>query len=811
MRKRNEPPCCTPRTNCTLTLSNCWVQLSSANGSGFTVVDVGGGGIYNAGTLTLAGCQVRQNSANGTDRSFGSGVGGNASGGGLYSVGTMTLTECFLLSNVANGGDGAGFDFNNIGYSGGTGYGGGIYNAGGLTLNRSTLQSSSANGGRGPDADPGFISTGGAGGVARGGGLFNAGWATLTQTTFGFGSANGGRGGNGNTPLSRTAGSGANSYGGGIYNTGPLTINQSTLRSFSVRQGLAGTDGPAGPTNGVAEGGGIFNTAPGTNCTLLNSIIARNTAPLLVGAASNSDASGIFSSRGHNLVGATDNSTGFGVSGDLTGDSFFPLDPLLGALVPNGGTTPTVPLLAGSPAIDAGDDSVTNSLATDQRGTGFPRRVGAHVDIGAYEFGTGTFPPVISSLTIGSVTLDPVTQFGSVTVSASVTPNATVESPTVLWVDYGVSSSYGLTVAFPGTLTGTNPFPRSVTLTDLAPGLTWHYRWAATNIAGADFSADQSVSVGPQLYSQAQYNTNGVTNFNAGLATGTANVTNSPNTYGLYTLTQYTTNGATNFIVGRNTGRSDVTNAPNTYGLYTLTQYTTNGATNFIVGRNTGRSDVTNAPNTYNLFTLSQYNTNGVTNFNAGVATVTNAPNSFSLYTLTQYTTNGATNFIVGRNTGRSDVTNAPNTYNLFTLSQYNTNGVTNFNAGVKTVTNAPNSFSLYSLTQYTTNGSTNFIVGRNTGRSDVTNSPNSYSLYTTTQIQALNVGTPLLQKNPTNGLFKLTLGVQKATSLTTNLTNFVAFPMNGPGSSTAINGQGKLEFQFPGSNNAAFFRLQSQ
>ena len=101
--------------------------------------------------------------------------------------------------------------------------------------------------------------------------------------------------------------------------------------------------------------------------------------------------------------------------------------------------------------------------------------------------------------------------------------------------------------------------------------------------------------------------------------------------------------------------------------------------------------------------------------------------------------------------------------------------------------------------------------MGRNTGRSDVTNSPNSYSLYTTTQIQALNVGTPLLQKNPTNGLFKLTLGVQKATSLTTNLTNFVAFPMNGPGSSTAINGQGKLEFQFPGSNNAAFFRLQSQ
>jgi len=45
-------------------------------------------------------------------------------------------------------------------------------------------------------------------------------------------------------------------------------------------------------------------------------------------------------------------------------------------------------LLAGSPAIDAGDDSVLGSpfsLTTDQRGTGFPRKSGLHVDIGAFE------------------------------------------------------------------------------------------------------------------------------------------------------------------------------------------------------------------------------------------------------------------------------------------------------------------------------------------------------------------------------------------------------------------------------------------
>ena len=37
----------------------------------------------------------------------------------------------------------------------------------------------------------------------------------------------------------------------------------------------------------------------------------------------------------------------------------------------------------GSPAIDAGDDSVTSFLATDQRG--YPRLSGARVDIGAVE------------------------------------------------------------------------------------------------------------------------------------------------------------------------------------------------------------------------------------------------------------------------------------------------------------------------------------------------------------------------------------------------------------------------------------------
>jgi hypothetical protein len=85
--------------------------------------------------------------------------------------------------------------------------------------------------------------------------------------------------------------------------------------------------------------------------------------------------------------------------------------------------------------------------------------------------------------------------------------------------------------------------------------------------------------------------------------------------------------------------------------------------------------------------------------------------------------------------------------------------------------------------------------------------SANGAGYFTPAQVQALNVGTPLLQKNPTTGTFTLTIGVAKSTDL--NLFN--PLPMTGPGTSTVINGQGKLEFQFTAPDNAAFFKVQAQ
>jgi hypothetical protein len=99
--------------------------------------------------------------------------------------------------------------------------------------------------------------------------------------------------------------------------------------------------------------------------------------------------SGDFTSGGHNLIGDGTGSTGFvnGVNGDMVGTAANPIDPRLGPLANNGGPTQTHALLAGSPAIDHGDN--TNAPATDQRGVARPRD-GDHngsraVDIGAFE------------------------------------------------------------------------------------------------------------------------------------------------------------------------------------------------------------------------------------------------------------------------------------------------------------------------------------------------------------------------------------------------------------------------------------------
>ena len=94
--------------------------------------------------------------------------------------------------------------------------------------------------------------------------------------------------------------------------------------------------------------------------------------------------------------------------------------PNLGPLASNGGPTQTMALLAGSPAIDNGNNTAAAaaSLKYDQRGSGYARIVNGSVDLGAFEFQTLTTTAVTSSAS-------PSTCGESVTFTATVTALST--------------------------------------------------------------------------------------------------------------------------------------------------------------------------------------------------------------------------------------------------------------------------------------------------------------------------------------------------------------------------------------------------
>jgi len=235
--------------------------------------------------------------------------------------------------------------------------GGGIFNSTALALANCTLFGNSA---------------------ANGGGIYNdtAGTLSLHNATFSTNrSTTGGglvnRGVTSMTNCTLTGNLGNN--GGAIYHqSGTLTVVNCTVAGNST-----GTGGSVYISSGVAR--------------LRNTIIAGNTSPTF-----GPDAFGVFASQGHNLIGKTDNSSGWIVS-DLKGTISAPLNPELGPLQDNGGPTFTRALLTGSPAIDAGSSGGTG---VDQRGRPRPYdhvsilnvRGGDGSDIGAVEL----VPPALT-------------------------------------------------------------------------------------------------------------------------------------------------------------------------------------------------------------------------------------------------------------------------------------------------------------------------------------------------------------------------------------------------------------------------------
>jgi len=148
--------------------------------------------------------------------------------------------------------------------------------------------------------------------------------------------------------------------------------------TIASNMGTAGAGGVGGAGGTI---GGIFPAPPGTNgvdgvaiggvaidvCRMANTLLATNTP--------GGNCLGTIVDDGSNL--SSDGTCAFTNVGSLNN-----IDPKLGPLADNGGTTLTMALLAGSPAIDAGDTAA--SPPTDQRG--IPRPFGAAADIGAYEY-----------------------------------------------------------------------------------------------------------------------------------------------------------------------------------------------------------------------------------------------------------------------------------------------------------------------------------------------------------------------------------------------------------------------------------------
>ena len=357
-----------------LTLNNCIVS------GNFSDAGIGGGGIANNGGLTIADSVIINNRAGFTT--------GNplGYGGGISSSGTLIISQSMIIGNTAD------LD------------GGGIIGSGIITIIDSTVSGNHA----GPSN-------------GIGGGLNVDGTVEIRNCTI-----------NGNTA------SGVDFGGGGgmvLGSSGPVTIINSTISGNSVGQNNGGGIASGAQLtitnstisdNTAASGGGIYNFGANARSEIGNTI-------LKAGAGGNiaNNNGGTVTSLGYNL--SSDNGGGF-----LTGPGDqINTEPMLGPLQDNGGPTFTHDLLAGSPAINAGDPNFTPPPFTDQRG--FSRVDGGRLDIGSVELqpvGTPSPTPTATATSTGTPTPSP-TGTPTATSTPSSSPAQALNISTRLWVETG--------------------------------------------------------------------------------------------------------------------------------------------------------------------------------------------------------------------------------------------------------------------------------------------------------------------------------------------------------------------------------------
>jgi predicted outer membrane repeat protein len=297
------------------------------------------------------------------------------------------------------------------------GCGGGINNVGDLTITNCNITNNSA--------------------AYSGGGLSTKGPGTTTirNCVFSENTAEFGGAVSGSTLImmsdSTISGNHATEDGGGIYGNGTQTITRCTIINNSASSGggvflgydTVLTDCTIAHNSADTIGGGVLNCCV-TN-TIVNCTIIGNTAGVsgggIYGYKPDTPGYGPESLVLTNTI-VTDNAStkspdidgmvkaSYCLIGDTTGttlaipsaNNLIGVAPKLGALGDYGGPTQTIPLLNGSPAINAGSDNCASNIDTDQRG--YERLVGKHVDIGAYEYGATDVTPPTITLTVPSTT-----------------------------------------------------------------------------------------------------------------------------------------------------------------------------------------------------------------------------------------------------------------------------------------------------------------------------------------------------------------------------------------------------------------------